>query len=254
RAAVIAPAEVPVIHYASIGGGAGDVRPDLFYLQMRDLAAGGFHPVEPRALARRVRWGVGLPPLPVLIYIERVRPEAAVAVSEALAEYGFAAVVGGEIAARAGIGLKEETGIARIGARRGADALGALPRIDATPGDMSFSVRVVRDSKDPAFFGSLLAAQPTGARMPLSVIAYRPFDEAPFVQADAAALPCGDGGEALRLPLGADVEFPLEVLIYDTTRTLLYHSSKIPKAAVEKPAGWREPVSSPDREIELGDF
>ena len=251
---IVAPVEVPVLFYPSIGAGAGDVRADLFYLQMRDLAQGSFSPVRPGALARWARWGLPLPQNPVLVYVGSVSPEAAASVSETLDEYGFAAVVGSEIAEKEGIALSGAQGVARIGGGRGADALGALPSIVAAAGDMSFSVRVFRDSKDPASFGTLRVSQPTGKRMPLSVIAYRPQDDSPFAQLDVPELPGGENGDDVGIELGADISFPLEVMLYDQSRTLLYHDVMIAKSAVVKPSGWREPVSDPGREIDMAEF
>ena len=247
-AALRAPDELYVLRYGRIGGGAGAVAPDLFYLQMRDLVDGAFSPVSPARIRARVRWGRTLPERAVLFSIGDVSPEAATAVADALAEYGFSALVGPETAAAEGIGLSGAAGAAKIGGGRRGDPLLALPCLEAVPGPLAFSVSVARDSKTPDFFGTLRVAQPVGVRFPASVVAYRPQDGAPFVQADAPALPA-DGFFALPLPAGA--EFPLDVAIYDTERVLLYHSVSIPRSAVETPEGWRRPVGGPESEVKF---
>lgn len=246
--------DVPVIFYPEIGNGSNAVRADLFYEQMRDLADGAFNPVAPERLFQRKRWGRPLPERPVLIFIGNVAPEAAVAVGEALSEYDFPAITGKDFATASGIGLSGRSGIAKIGGGAGADDLSALPAIPVATGDMSFSVRLFRDSTDPDFFGSLRIAQPTGVRIPVSVIAYRPRDNAPWVQTDAPLLPSGDDDGTLDIPLAADIEFPLEVAIYDQNRIVLYHTVSVAKSAAIKPRGWRQPVSDPSREIKIEEF
>lgn len=247
-AALRAPDAVPVLRYDAVGPGPRAVAPDLFYEQMRDLAAGGFAAVSPRRLRQRAKWGRPLPERPVFVSVGDVAPEAAPLVAEALSEYGFSALVGPEMAAAEGIGLSGKEGVARIGGGRSADALSALPCLRAAPGPLAFSVVVSRDAKTPDRFGTLRVSQPVGARMPVSVLAYRPQDDAPFVQADAVSLPA-EG--ALEIPLPVDAAFPLDVSVYDRERVLLYHSVSVRKSAVVTPEGWRRPVAGPDGEVQF---
>lgn len=248
RAVALAPDPVPVLRYDFVGHGARAVAPDLFYEQMRDLAAGGFSAVSPRRLRQRAKWGRPLPPRPVFVSVGEVAPEAAPLVAEGLSEYEFTALVGAEMAAAEGIGLSGASGVAKVGGGRGADPLSALPCLRAAPGPLAFSVVVSRDSKTPDRFGTLRVSQPVGAGMPVSVLAYRPQDDAPFVQADAESLPA-EG--ALELPLPADAAFPLDVSVYDRERLLLYHSVSVPKSAVVTPEGWRRPVAGPGGEVQF---
>ena len=252
RAVFAAPDALSVIRYDSIGPGPDSVPAELFYVQLRDLVGGGFRAVAPARLRARVRWGRPLPERPYLLSIGEIAPEAATDVADALAEYGIPALVGPEVCALEGIGLSGAGGEARIGRGKSADPLSALPCIRATPGPLSFSVAVVRDAKDPSEFGTLRVSQPAGRRMPVSVLAYRPQDDVPFVQADAEELPRGEAGDAgFALPLPADAEFPLDVLVYDTGRVLLYHSVTVRKNSVVRPDGWREPLAGPDEEVEI---
>ena len=248
RAAALAPDPVPVLRYDAVGAGARAVAPDLFYVQMRDLAAGGFSTVSPRRLRQRAKWGRPLPAHPVFVSVGDVSPEAAPLVAEALSEYEFTALVGAEMAAAEGIGLSGAAGVAKVGGGRGADPLSALPCVRAAPGPLAFSVVVSRDAKTPDRFGTLRVSQPVGAGMPVSVLAYRPQDDAPFVQADADSLPA-EG--ALALPLPADAAFPLDVSVYDRERLLLYHAVSVPKSAVVTPEGWRRPVAGPGGEVQF---
>lgn len=248
RAVLAAPDEVPVVFYASVGDGPDAVPPDLFYLQMRDLADGGFKSVAPSRLRARVRWGWPLPDNPLLLVVGEVGPEALPEVAGTLDEYEFGALLGTDLAGLEGIGLSGKTGLARIGGGRGADPLSSLPCIRADGAAAPLSVQVVRDSVDPAFFGTLRVAAPSGTRMPLSVLAYEPHGDAPFVQADVPVL---EPGGSFGLPLPASLEFPLDVTVYETNRVLLYHSVSILKTGVIRPAGWREPAAPPDQEVEF---
>ncbi len=244
-ARIVPPARVPVLRYPGVGDGDGEVPPDRFFMQMRDFAADGWKTVSPARVWARAVFAVPLPERPFMVTFDNRGPDFGRDVESVLSEYGFrwhvVPAVGGFVFAPAGAG-RDEGDVARVGGLAGIDPF-PLPRLDVDCGRMGFSVRVARDSVDPASFGTLRFGRPEGARPPCALLVYEPGGLKPAVQADVPAL-AADKTFELALPAG--IRFPLDVVVYDRTRTVWQFETTIPRSAVETRRGWREPLVAPD--------
>ena len=245
-ARVAPPASVPVLRYPGVGDGPGEVPPERFFMQMRDFAADGWATVSPFRVWARACFLLPLPRRPFLVTFDRDDVRFGPDVAPVLAEYGFqsrhAPRGGNALFAPATPADAAGSAIARVGGLRGAWPF-PLPRLDVDCGRMAFSVRVLRDSVDPAFFGTLRFARPEGVRTPCALLVYEPEGVAPSVQADVPALA---DGEAFELALPAGIRFPLDVVVYDATRTVWQFETTLPRSAVETGRRYREPVVAPD--------
>ena len=58
-------------------------------------------------------------------------------------------------------------------------------------------------------------------------------------------------GETHSVPHGKDVTFPVEVVVYDPLRMILFYRQKVQKSEVTRPAGWHLPLSGPEEGVPL---
>ena len=137
-------------------------------------------------------------------------------------------------------GFSDEEGVARIGPRTD---FSALPRLTVPGGEHRFAVEVLQDSVDPAFFGTLRVRYDLGEPIRISILAYGKGAQSPTAQFDVPA-PLAPGQFA-SVALPAGIAFPVEVDLYDPTRTILHYVEKIPRRAVVRAPNYRPPLAPP---------
>jgi hypothetical protein len=291
RARFLLPeAEVPVLRYARIAETADDadtVSLADFFSQLEDLLDGGYESVTPHQLRQYAVWGRRLPPRPFLITIDE--PSATLptggipmpqdnfsltripgTAEDILRFFGYTALVAAEPAADpapgmvsrkeaaaaeargwlaflpdSGIGFSGGEGVARIGPRTD---FSALPRLRVVGGRHRFLARIAQDAVVPENFGTLRLDHVAGPTLPLAVLAYLDDHSPPFARGESDGL--AEGG-TLAIPLGKDVTFPVEVVVYDPERLVLYYRQKVQRSDVTRPAGWHLPLSGPEEGVPL---
>lgn len=280
-----APAsDVAVLRYAAVAPdgaavpeGSDDVPAERFFLQMRDLAGDGWTCISPWRVRARDLFGIPLPRRAFMVTIDSFDPSLSESVEPVLEEFGFRAyaalpqdappstvAAAREMSKRGRVvapDLRRKGSFrrlfgdcsgapARIGGRRNREPAWPLPRIAVAGGRLAFSVEVRQDSVDPASFGTLRFSQVEGVPTPCALLVYGPGGMAPAAQADVPAP--ARRGESFRLPLPSGIGFPLDVVVYDTSRTVWQFGSTVPRSAVVRKPGYREPALAPDTRI-LGD-
>ena len=139
---------------------------------------------------------------------------------------------------------------------------GALPSIHVLGGRHAFAVELRQDAVDPAMFGTIAVSHPSGANpppdgRPLVLLAYQKGDPEPVIDETLAeeredgSLRPADPDETVEAPVPAAPRFPLEVDVYDETRTILYFRRTLFKNDVKRDRSWRPPVLDPSERIEI---
>ena len=139
---------------------------------------------------------------------------------------------------------------------------GALPSIPVLGGRHAFALELRQDAVDPAFFGTIAISHPSGANpppggKPLVLLVYQKGDPMPIVDETLAeeredgSLRPADPDETVEAPLPASPRFPLEVCVYDDTRTILYFRRTFFRNEVKRDPSWRPPVLDPDERLEI---
>lgn len=136
----------------------------------------------------------------------------------------------------------------------------ALPRLPVHGGRQAFALELRQDAVDPAFFGTLAVSHPSGGRSParpLALLVWQKDDPEPIVD-EPLALADADGrlrtlepGETFEAPVPAAPAFPLEVRVYDDTRTVLYFRRTVARGEVVRDPSWRPPVLDPADRLEI---
>lgn len=96
RAKQLPSVEVPILVYERVGeltDDAGSIPQDLFYQQMRDLSAKGYHTVSLWRLWAYAKWGVALPSKPLVLTFDHAYRNLLTDVAPILEEQQFSAVV-----------------------------------------------------------------------------------------------------------------------------------------------------------------
>lgn len=143
---------------------------------------------------------------------------------------------------------------------------GLHPRLfGSTPvlgGRHAFAVELRQDATDPAFFGSLAISHPSGENpppdgAPLVLLAWQKDDPVPVVDeplakadADGRLRPLAPD-ETFAAPVPAAPKFPLEVCVYDDSRTILYFRRTLYKSEAKRDPSWRPPVLDPEERLEI---
>lgn len=139
---------------------------------------------------------------------------------------------------------------------------GALPSIRVLGGRHAFAVELRQDATDPAFFGTISLSHPSGANpppdgKPLVLLVYQKDDPMPLVDETLAeeredgSLRPVDPDETVEAPVPAAPRFPLEVCVYDDTRTVLYFRRRLFRNEAVRDPSWRPPVLDPDERLDI---
>lgn len=280
-ARILLPAsEVAVLRYAAVAPddetvaiGDAAVPAERFFLQMRDLAIDVWTCIPPWRVRARELLGIPLPRRAFMVTLDSFDPSLADSVEPVLREFGFRAFAAlprdaspEMVAAARAMSDRgfvsvpdlrrpgafsrlfgESVGsTVRIGGPRGRTAAFPLRRIDVAGGRQAYGVEVRQDSVDPAFFGTLRVCHAEGRPDPFAVLVYGTGDMVPAAQVD---VPGGDEHRSFFFRLPAGIEFPLDVVVYDASRTVWQFGATIPRSAVVRRPGYRVPVVAPDAEI-----
>lgn len=155
-------------------------------------------------------------------------------------------------------GFQNVPGRAGWGGRH-ARLFGCMPVLG---GRHAFALELRQDSVDPALFGTLAVSHPSGSNppadgRPLVLLAWQKDDPVPVVDA-AMGRENADGrlrplapDETFEAPVPAKPKFPVEVCVYDDTRTVLYFRRTLYKNEVKRDPSWRPPVLDPDERLEI---
>ncbi len=139
---------------------------------------------------------------------------------------------------------------------------GALPSIPVLGGRHAFAVELRQDAVDPALFGTIAVSHPSGANpppggKPLVLLVYQKDDPMPIVdetlaeeREDGSVRPA-DPDETVEAPIPAAPRFPLEVCVYDDTRTILYFRRTLFRNEAKRDPSWRPPVLAPEERLEI---
>lgn len=129
-------------------------------------------------------------------------------------------------------------------------------------GRHGFALELRQDSVDPALFGTLAVSHPSGSNppadgRPLVLLAWQGDDPDPIVDeplaktdADGRRVPLAPG-ETFEAPVPAKPKFPVEICVYDDTRTVLYFRRTLYKNEVKRDPSWRPPVLDPEDRLEI---
>lgn len=290
RARFLPEVEVPVLRYARLAENASDadtVALADFFSQLEDLLEGGFESVTPSRLRQYAVWGRRLPLRPFLVAVDAPDPTLPTGgipmpqddfaltripgtAEDILRFFGYSGIVVGkpsadpaagtvspEAAAAAtkrgylafpphGVGFSGAEGVARIGPRTD---FSALPSVRVPGGEHRFAARIAQDAVVPENFGTLRLEHAAGPEpLAVAVLAYLDDRSPPFARGESAGLA---PGETLAVPLGKDVRFPVEVVVYDPLRMILFYRQKVQKTEVTRPAGWHLPLSGPEEGVPL---
>ena len=139
---------------------------------------------------------------------------------------------------------------------------GALPSIPVLGGRHAFALELRQDAVDPALFGTIAISHPTGANpppggKPLVLLVYQKGDPMPIVdetlgeEREDGSLRPADPDETVEAPIPASPRFPLEVCVYDDTRTILYFRRTLFRNEAKRDPSWRPPVLDPEERLEI---
>ena len=290
RARFLPEVEVPVLRYPRLAESAADADTTAladFFSQLEDLLEGGYESVTPRRLRQYAVWGRRLPLRPFLLTIDEPSPTLVTGgipipqddfaltripgtAEDILRFFGYAGIVVGapsadpaagtvspaaaaDATARGyllfpphGVGFSGEEGVAKIGPRTD---FSALPRVRVPGGAHLFAARIAQDAVVPENFGTLRLEHAAGPEpLAVAVLAYLDDHSPPFARAESASLA---PGETLAVELGKDVSFPVEVVVYDPLRMILFYRQKVQKSEVTRPAGWHLPLTGPEEGVPL---
>ena len=156
-------------------------------------------------------------------------------------------------------GFRDAPGRADFGGGLHARIFGRTPVLG---GRHAFALELRQDATDPAFFGTLAISHPSGANpppdgSPLVLLAWQKDDPVPVVDeplakadADGRLRPVAPD-ETFKAPVPAAPKFPLEVCVYDDSRTVLYFRRTLYRNEAKRDPSWRPPVLDPEERLEI---
>lgn len=263
-----------MLEYPAIAeyAGEGVVSANLFFEQMIDLMQDGYAPVLPEEMRRHRRFGTKFPKHAFMVVFDDLTDESYALLEPLFESYGLRAVV---LPSENGNGLSAEN-------RASAEAAGRLQffesrtggpfgfrkgALDAPPfvlsadsdytdipctlvagGFHAYEATIHQNSDDPEFFGEIWFRHAVGEAVPYAIVAYGKDSMTPDAQRE---FPPVAAGETVKVPLPADIRFPVDIRVYDHSRAVYYFSKAIAQRDVLRLKGYTTPIGDPDESLPL---